>query len=153
MRVQAFGLGICPESPVWLEWRGQTQAASKARRRLQGTETGAANSQAEADSAASLESGKDATQPLRQGSDSLRYTEDQVGFPADGCELPGYTSLSGYHFCVFQPKLPGLATQPTTPTGWTGMMCLGMLSGASYHVPAWALSLMQARMDAAGSCC
>ena len=131
MHVQAFGLGICPESPVWLEWRGQTQAASKARRRLQGTEADAANSQAEADSAASLEGGEDAMQPLRQGSDGLRYTEDQVGLPADGCELPGYM------FCIVEPKSPGLATQPIIATGWRGMLRFGSLSGAAYCIPAW----------------
>lgn len=119
MCVQAFGLGICPESPVWLEWRGQTQAASKARRRLQGTETGAANSQAEADSAAGLERGEDATQPLRQGSDSLRYTEDQVGFPAAGCEVPGYV------LSICQPKDFGLAIQPTALTGRRSMLWSG----------------------------
>ena len=147
MCVQAVGIGICPESPVWLEWRGQTQAASKARRRLQGAEAGAANPQPEADSAAGLESGEDATQPLRQGSDSLRYTEDHVGLPAAECELPGYM------LCIFQPKSPGLAAQPTTHTGWRGMLRCGQSVRCSIVCPCLVLYLVQARMDAAGRWC
>ena len=84
--MQAIGLSLCPESPVWLEWKRQPQAASKARLHLHGTEAVATDTAA--DGAAALEGGgEDATQPLRQGSDSVRYTEDQVGHCSRRCNL------------------------------------------------------------------
>ena len=36
MLFQAIGMGFCPESPIWLEWKGQIQAAWRAKEQLQG---------------------------------------------------------------------------------------------------------------------
>ena len=33
---QAIGMSFCPESPVWLEWKGKTEEAWRARGQLQG---------------------------------------------------------------------------------------------------------------------
>ena len=36
LSVQAIGMSFCPESPVWLEWKGHTEAAWAAKGQLQG---------------------------------------------------------------------------------------------------------------------
>lgn len=37
--VQAVGLSLCPETPVWLEWKGKPEEASAAKDKLQGPDS------------------------------------------------------------------------------------------------------------------
>ena len=81
---------MCPESPVWLEWKGNTQAAAKARKRLQGHEdvTGAAAHDgapdAESQTAVEADADDEAVQPLRP-QDSTAYSEDQAPVVRAAC--------------------------------------------------------------------
>lgn len=76
--VQAVGLSLCPETPVWLEWKGKSEEALKAKERLQGpAATWAANGN-HADDADQAETGighdTEVQQPLR-GESERRHSD------------------------------------------------------------------------------
>ena len=85
--VQAVGLSFCPETPVWLEWKGKPEEGLKAKEALQGaaaqTEPTSISSQSSQAEKAELGTGNgdetDVLQPLR-GLPERRHSEAESSY-------------------------------------------------------------------------